>query len=90
LYNGRLLLSQTDSFPMLYVGCGQESVDMYRGNFKIEDYVTERRALSLTALHEQADGAELEFGADLTVRVTLDGDCAVLRFTQKNPDINRV
>ena len=88
--HGETLLRSSGSFPMIFVGCGQESVDMYRGNFKIEDYVTERRALSLTALHEQSDGAELEFGDDLTVRVTLDGDCAVLRFTQKNPDINRI
>ena len=88
--HGETLLHSSGSFPMIFVGCGQESVDMYRGNFKIEDYVTERRALSLTALHEQSDGAELEFGDDLTVRVTLDGDCAVLRFTQKNPDINRI
>ena len=88
--HGETLLRSSASFPMIFVGCGQESVDMYRGNFKIEDYVTERRALSLTALHEQSDGAELEFGDDLTVRVTLDGDCAVLRFTQKNPDINRI
>ena len=88
--HGETLLRSSASFPMIFVGCGQESVDMYRGNFKIEDYVTERRALSLTALHEHSDGAELEFGDDLTVRVTLDGDCAVLRFTQKNPSINRV
>ena len=88
--HGETLLHSSGSFPMIFVGCGQESVDMYRGNFKIEDYVTERRALSLTALHEHSDGAELEFGDDLTVRVTLDGDCAVLRFTQKNPDINRI
>ena len=88
--HGETLLRSSGSFPMIFVGCGQESVDMYRGNFKIEDYVIERRALSLTALHEQPDGAVLEFGDDLTVHVTLEGDCAVLRFTQKNPDINRV
>ena len=88
--HGETLLRASRSFPMVFVGCGQESVDMYRGNFKIEDYVIERRVLSLTALHERSDGAELEFGDDLTVHVTLEGDCAVLRFTQKNPDINRV
>ena len=46
--HGETLLHSSGSFPMIFVGCGQESVDMYRGNFKIEDYVTERRALSLT------------------------------------------
>ena len=90
LYNGRLLLSQTDNHPMLYVGCGQESVDMYRGNFKIEDYVTERRSLQATAITEQADGTVIEFGTDLQVHVALNGDCAVLSFKQKNPMINRL
>ena len=90
LYNGRLLLSQTDNDPMLYVGCGQESVDMYRGNFKIEDYVTERRSLQATAITEQADGTVIEFGTDLQVHVALNGDCAVLSFKQKNPMINRL
>ena len=87
---GRTLLCSSDDFPMLYVGCGQESVDMYRGNFKIEDYVTERRALSVTAFTEQPDGAVIDYGEDLRLRVTLDGDCAVLSFTQRNAKINRV
>ena len=59
---GRTLLCSSDDFPMLYVGCGQESVDMYRGNFKIEDYVTERRALSATAFTEQPDGTVIDYG----------------------------
>ena len=84
-YNGRLLLSDTETFPMLYVGCGQETVDMYRGNFKIEDYVTERRALSVTSLEERPDGAKVEYGDDLSLRISLSGDCAVLSFEQKNP-----
>lgn len=87
---GRTLLCSSDDFPMLYVGCGQEHVDMYRGNFKIEDYVTERRVLSVTAFDEQPDGAVVEYGEDLSLRLTLEGDCAVLSFTQKNPAINRV
>ena len=87
--HGRTLLCASADFPMLFVGCGQESVDMYRGNFKIEDYVTERRALSLTSLRERPDGAELEFGDDLTVLVMVSGDCAELRFTRKNPAVNR-
>ena len=89
-YNGRLLLSDTETFPMLYVGCGQETVDMYRGNFKIEDYVTERRALSVTSLEARPDGALVEYGDDLSLRISLNGDCAVLSFEQKNPAVNRL
>ena len=31
--HGETLLRSSGSFPMIFVGCGQESVDMYRGNF---------------------------------------------------------
>ena len=41
--NGRSILDCKGGKPMIYVGYGEESVDMYRGNYKIEDYVVERR-----------------------------------------------
>ena len=90
LLNGRLLLSDSKEMPLLYVGSGEASVDMYRGNFKIEDYVIERRALPATEIREVPDGAEIRFGEAVSLRVELDGDCAVLRFTQKDPAINRL
>ena len=45
--NGVVLLDHSAAAPCLYVGMGEESVDMYRGNFKIEDYVVERIPLTL-------------------------------------------
>ena len=38
--NGRSILDCKGGKPMIYVGYGEESVDMYRGNYKIEDYGT--------------------------------------------------
>lgn len=38
---------------MIYVGLGREEVDMYRGNFKITDYVTERYPLRITEIKRQ-------------------------------------
>ncbi len=35
------ILEHSKERPMIYVGVGQEDVDMYRGNFKITDYVTD-------------------------------------------------
>lgn len=90
LFNGRLLLSESKASPMLYVGYGEESVDMYRGNFKIEDYVIERRPLQATVIRKTSEGAEIEFGEELSLLVQLSDDCAVLRFTGKNPAINRL
>ena len=89
-HQGKTFLSSSAAFPFLFAGKGQEDVDMYRGNYKIEDYVTERRALTLTSLREFADGAELVYGDDLALRLTIDGESAVLSFTCRNPEINRL
>lgn len=75
--------------PMIYVGCGKEDVDMYRGNYKIEDYVIERRPLYVTGIEETKDGVVLDMQGELTLTLKLTGDCAELYFEQKNPDINR-
>lgn len=75
--------------PMIYIGCGKETVDMYRGNFKIEDYVVERRPLFVSAVQETEAGVKLQFGHELWMTVQMEGDCAVLAFQAENPQINR-
>ena len=75
--------------PMVYVGYGKETVDMYRGNFKIEDYVIERRPLAVTGVTETAKGVVLDLEGELGITVKMDGDCVELFMEQKNPAINR-
>ena len=41
-HNNEIILEHSSLNPFLYVGCGEESIEMFRGNFKIEDYVVER------------------------------------------------
>lgn len=90
LKRGRVtILESRSDKPMIYAGCGKEKVDMYRGNFKIEDYVTERRPLFITAGKKTENGAELDFGGELTAVVTVKGECAEIFFQKKNPAINR-
>lgn len=88
-HGSETILEYRKDLPMIYVGCGKENVDMYRGNFKIEDYVTERRALYVTGIQETPDGLVFDMEGELSVTLKLDGDCAVLSFGQKNPAINR-
>lgn len=88
-HGSETILEYRKDLPMIYVGCGKENVDMYRGNFKIEDYVTERRALYVTGFRETPDGLVIEMEGELSVTLKLEGDCAVLSFEQKNPAINR-
>ena len=90
LKNGEdTLLESTQDKAMVYIGRGVESVRMYRGNFDIEDYVTERRPLYVTAAKETVSGYQLELQGELTVDVRLKGDCAQLFFTAQDPTINR-
>lgn len=88
-HGSETILECRKDLPMIYVGCGKENVDMYRGNFKIEDYVTERRALHITGTEETPDGLVFDMEGELSVSLKLDGGCAVLSFEQKNPAVNR-
>lgn len=83
------ILEHSKTNPMIYVGYGKETVDMYRGNFKIEDYVVERYPLAVTEINDTADGICVVFGDALDMLVKMDGDCATLAFTQKDEKINR-
>jgi len=88
-YGGHVILECGSEKPLVYVGCGEESVDMYRGNFKIEDYVTERRPLFVSSFRKTEDGYEVDFGGELRARILVDQDCAEIFFEQYNPRINR-
>ncbi|MBQ8647059.1 MAG: alpha-glucosidase [Oscillospiraceae bacterium] len=83
------ILEHTKANPMIYVGYGKETVDMYRGNFKIEDYVIERRPVEITSIEETAEGLTVEMGDALTMAVKQDGECVTLNFVQKDEQINR-
>lgn len=87
--HGKVLLEASDEKPMIFAGHGTEQVEMYRGNFKIEDRVEERVALPI--LHsEEKDGALiLDFGGQIEGRIEADNDCSVIRFRSRNPEINR-
>lgn len=87
--NGKEILVHGKERPMIYVGVGQEDVDMYRGNFKISDYVTERYPLTLTEAAEIPDGVKLNFENRIQVNVKCENDVCTLDFEQKDDRINR-
>lgn len=53
LYQGEIILKHTPSQPAFFVGVGQETIEGYRGNFDIEDYITERIPLRTIQIHNQ-------------------------------------
>ncbi|MGI8315965.1 alpha-glucosidase [Halobacillus mangrovi] len=57
---GRTLLHHTQSSPCIYVGLGKEKVEMYRGNYDIEDYVEERFGLRYAKVEEEETGFTIQ------------------------------
>lgn len=88
-HNDTILLEASPQRPMIYVGVGQESVEMYRGNFKIEDYLSERVPLRVTGAEEMDSGWTLDLEERLRIQVMLQGELAELSFEQLDPSINR-
>ncbi|WP_114946061.1 alpha-glucosidase [Microvirga calopogonii] len=90
--DGRLILRHRINAPCLFVGRGDARMDMYRGNFDIEDYVIERTPLA----HAVASGSEIAFSAApgqparIILNVSGDGRNAAVAFRSANPSINRV
>ncbi len=87
--NNRTILDCSESKPLLYVGCGKEDVLMYRGNFKIEDYVTERLPLYPTEIKETARGAEILFGDKVKAAIEVENDIFNISFEKLDETINR-
>lgn len=88
-HNDTILLEASPQRPMIYVGVGQESVEMYRGNFKIEDYLSQRVPLRVTGAEETDSGWTLDLEGRLRVQVVIQGEIAELSFEQLDPAINR-
>ncbi|MGL4958111.1 MAG: hypothetical protein ACRC49_03780, partial [Plesiomonas sp.] len=45
-HQGKILFSHSSSAPAIFLGCGNEKMEIYRGNFEIEDYLETRVALA--------------------------------------------
>ncbi len=88
-HNGYVILEHSATKPLLFVGIGSENVKMYRGNFKIEDYITERNKLKLTEVVESNGNYKLNFNQQISVFIEIVKDKIILNFIQINPDLNR-
>ncbi len=59
--NGIEIVCQRRDFPCLFLGRGKETIQMFRGNFNIEDRLEERIALNLKEIITEKDGFCLTF-----------------------------
>ena len=86
---GQTLLKTGEDTPMIYIGHGKESVDMYRGNFRIEDYVADKIPLHVTEVSEGEKGTEVNFENKITAVFRVDGDLAEISFKCLDDTVNR-
>lgn len=89
LNNNQDVIIHTSDNPCIYVGYGEESIDMYRGNFKIDDYVIERYPLRKVAIEESNDGYILNFENTIKARIKLSDELILIDFETLDEKINR-
>lgn len=87
--NNQLLMVDTVEQPMIFVGKGRESIEMYRGNFTIEDYMIERVA----CVPEIIDDHKIRFRANhegyIDMLLIEESNRLYIDFEQHMKDINR-
>lgn len=83
-FKGHIVLHHTRHQPSFFVGYGEEKIESYRGNYKIEDYVSAR-----IPLHDvQVNDHHCIFsgcGLELHVRFEIVEDRCVMYFSSPQP-----
>lgn len=94
-HKGRILLRHTSESPAFFLGSGDATYDMYRGNFDINDYVSTRLPLTDVELNEQSEAQiKLTLSANnntqlqLKISLTENGRMRI-EFECDNKKINR-
>lgn len=90
------IVRHTAKEPFLFAGYGEESMEMYRGNFDIKDYIIERAPLRFAQLDLQEEGCKITFSNSkdgkpyITVKVTRELNRLKLEFVKEEPLVNRI
>lgn len=89
-HNNERIIEHSSLNPFLYVGYGEESVEMFRGNFKIEDYVVERYPIVDFEIKKNEKEEQVLITKDLSIRIKIKDEQAILKFEKHNSKINRI
>ncbi|MDF2504726.1 MAG: family 31 glycosyl hydrolase, alpha-glucosidase, partial [Clostridium sp.] len=94
LVNGKKIITHTLEKPWIYAGNGEATYDMFRGNFKIKDYLIEKVALSNFEISQKKDEIIVTFSKgklnSLKVVFTLEGERTVVKFLENPNKLNRL
>ncbi|MDQ1184352.1 alpha-glucosidase [Agrobacterium larrymoorei] len=85
--NASTVLRHSVDAPCVFVGKGEERMDMYRGNFDIEDYVVERVALTHAEFEGDRIALSTASGQPPRLRLSIVGDSVGIEAL--DPSINR-
>ncbi|WP_119329050.1 alpha-glucosidase [Cysteiniphilum halobium] len=92
-YNGQELLQHTENSPLIFLGVGEDNMDMYRGNFDISDYLIERFALrKYSIIKTSKNHIKINFSHDqasVKLEVQEKDDRLYVNFSCSNKIMNR-
>ena len=93
-HKGHALLQHSIDAPILFLGAGDATYDMYRGNFDIKDYVIERIAMRHFGVKQDGDRVEVVFTHDDAPYITLIIEETAenrlkISFKDAKPEMNR-
>lgn len=94
-YNGRVLFQHSPESPAVFVGKGEEKIEMYRGNFDMEDYVTARIDLKVKSIRQNGQGVTIDWALHhlddtlLITRLYEEYERFHITFDVKDPSYNR-
>lgn len=88
-HDDKVILRSWKEAANIFVGYGREHVDMYRGNYQIEDYVIERRALRVSRILNLDKEIRIDFEGQLQAVITMEESRAEIAFVSLNEKINR-
>ncbi len=88
--DGKSLFSHTPDAPALFLGKGEESINMYRGNFDIADRVSERYALRFVSCEGNLLRFSCPAGGDYLIEITEDEGLVRLRGHAETAGFNRL
>ena len=61
IVDGKEIIVHSIENPCIYVGTGQGTYDMFRGNFKVKDYICEKIALNDFEILKENSGVTVTF-----------------------------
>jgi len=89
-HNNEIIIEHSILNPFLYVGYGEEAVEMFRGNFKIEDYVIERYPILDFKIIKNGKEEQILLSKELLVAIKIKNEQVILKFQKNNSKINRL